>query len=423
MRRIAVLVLVAACGTHAPATPMPTIVETDRFPHAMHTQLACTECHDRAAVAAGVVQIPGSNDHAPCDRNQCHQAAFETTPGPLCRVCHVAVDPTGATPPTMVDYPRTAGWRVMPATFSHAVHLDKTRMEGAVGFHVACSDCHAQGDSDAPSVGGHAECARCHAPEVGLAHAPSMDDCTGCHDATGKEERHRRRTITGDLHFDHRDHVNDARGQSIRCTACHVGVENAAARDDLPAPAIASCVECHDDSRRVPTTMQMRACQTCHDQLSDTIGQLAPRSHLPGTERPVDHTLAFRTDHGEDARKDAQRCATCHTQMSGNTEAACDECHQTMRPADHNVLFRDLDHGTAASTDPERCATCHVVDFCTQCHSQRPRSHDFDWMHEHAARARENVRACLVCHDDTPSTGGTTTSCAESGCHPSGFAP
>ncbi|MCB9562666.1 MAG: hypothetical protein H6709_02750 [Kofleriaceae bacterium] len=408
----------AACGPAPTGQIAPIIVEADRFPHDRHADVACVACHDPAAVAAGVVQIPGAHDHAPCDDGRCHRAAFEAAPGPLCRICHIAVDPTGATPPLMVAYPRTSGWRVLPARFSHASHLDPARMEAAVGFHVACVDCHPDGDADAPRIGGHDECARCHAEEVRLAGAPSMQQCEGCHDADAREERHRRRLITGDLHFDHRNHRQDVRGQDVRCQTCHAQSPRATGRADHAAPAIAACVACHDDSDRTPATMRMRVCQTCHTTVEDAIGQLAPRSHLPATERPVDHTLAFRRDHGEDAARDARRCAGCHTQMSGNAHAACDECHQTMRPTDHNVMFRELDHGTSASTDPERCATCHVVDYCVACHQQRPRSHLVGWDQEHGQRARLNPRACLVCHGpEAP----VTCSGPGTGCHTGGI--
>jgi hypothetical protein len=414
--------VLCACRGSTPLAATPVIIETDRFPHERHDTIACADCHDAAAVAAGVVQIPGARDHAPCDQGQCHQAAFETAPGPLCRVCHLAVDVTGTGAPDMVPYPRSGGYRVIPARFSHRLHLDADLVERAVGFHVSCGDCHTQppaGTADAPSSGGHAECARCHAAEVGLPRAPTMADCTGCHDVKTRVERHRRRVITGDLHFDHANHQKDVRGQAVRCVTCHQGTATASTRDEDPAPTVAACVACHDDSARVPAGMRMRSCETCHSGIAENIGKLAPRSHLPATERPIDHTLAFRRDHGEDARRDSRRCANCHTQMSGNANAACDECHQVMRPGDHNVLFRELDHGTAASTDPARCATCHVVDYCIACHTQRPRSHLFDWSESHRYRARANVRACYVCHDpeDSPPVG-----CIGGGCH-QGFAP
>ncbi len=414
----AMVVATIGCARRGPPELVPTIIEVDRFPHDRHLKVRCVECHDAASVAAGVVQIPGSRDHAPCDQGQCHQAEFEAEPGPLCRICHVRVDVTGDSPVEMAPYPRTGGWRVMPAKFSHQLHLDLDRVEKAVGFHVGCNDCHAATGADAPAIGGHGECARCHAAEVGLDDAPAMDDCTGCHVEDAREERHRRRLIAGDLHFDHRVHERDAAGDAVRCQTCHTATTAAKSHDDHPPPNIVPCVTCHDDSRRVPSSMKMRQCQTCHATITASLGRLAPRDHLPATERPVDHTLAFRRDHAEDAGRDTARCAGCHTQMSGNSRSACDECHQVMRPFDHNVAFRQQDHGTAASTDAQRCATCHVVDYCVACHTQPPQSHVFGFRYDHGIRASLNPRACLVCHGPD-----ADTTCAGSGCHDPGSMP
>jgi hypothetical protein len=88
--------------------------------------------------------------------------------------------------------------------------------------------------------------------------------------------------------------------------------------------------------------------------------------------------------------------------MSGNPRQACDECHQTMVPADHRITWRELDHGGEAAADRERCARCHVVDFCTSCHRQRPRSHGMfgSFLTEHGRLARINIRPCVVCHSE-----------------------
>ena len=158
----------------------------------------------------------------------------------------------------------------------------------------------------------------------------------------------------------------------------------------------------------------MRECVMCHSERR--IGArtpVVPRNHLPATERPLDHTLAFRRDHVEAAEHNPARCAACHTQMSGNARDACDECHQTMRPADHVITFRELDHGAEAAADRERCARCHVVEFCTACHRQRPRSHGFygTFNMEHGALARVDVRPCLTCHNERQF-------CEQAMCHP-----
>lgn len=406
---------VAACRARRPTGVVVAVAdEPDRFPHDRHAArgLGCAECH-----ADGT--RPGANDHAPCDRGQCHDEAFRTTPGALCNVCHTAIDVSGGEA-ALRPYPLEGGMRVLPSRFAHALHLDPIRLERAVGFHVACIDCHSpRDDRDAPAAPGHIECARCHAPEVGLDEAPAMTSCDGCHDMAERTVRHPRQLITGDLHFDHRNHRRDLAGDLIACRSCHEGEVGSKRRTDHTPPSVRDCVGCHDDPNRVPVQMRMRICETCHAGRRETLGALAPRDHLPGTERPVDHTIAFRFDHDEPARRDAARCATCHTQLSGSIVDTCDECHQVMRPRDHTVTWRELDHGGFALADGERCSNCHVVDYCSDCHRLRPRSHLGGGrfaMLEHGDLARVNPRSCLTCHDPAQD-------CSMAGCHTVGILP
>ncbi|MEZ4402295.1 MAG: cytochrome c3 family protein [Kofleriaceae bacterium] len=397
---LAVAALATACRQATPAPlPLPS-AGPDRFPHAAHATLTCAPCHDQAAAIAGTVVVPGADDHAACDAAGCHGPAFAAPPGALCRVCHAEVDPTGATPTTLREYPATDGVRAEPSRFSHGIHLDNAAMERAVGFNLACSDCHEVDPAGQPAVAGHRACIRCHADEVALADAPAMTRCAGCHQG-GASVRTPRQLIVGDVRFDHGRHRDDARGTPITCAVCHParGVPVDAAQ--LPAPALAACVACHDDGARVPVTKRMRVCETCHTSISLTFGALAPRSHLPATERPADHTLAFRRDHAAEAA-DGRRCSGCHTFMSGTAHDTCDECHQVMKPTDHNLLWRELDHGAIATADRDRCAACHVVDYCTACHQQRPRSHGplrTFASAEHGDLARQNPAACATCHD------------------------
>jgi hypothetical protein len=73
-----------------------------------------------------------------------------------------------------------------------------------------------------------------------------------------------------------------------------------------------------------------------------------------------------------------------------------------MLPSDHRIAWRELDHGSEAAADRSRCARCHVIEFCTACHAQRPRSHGFPgtFGSQHGGQARLNVRSCLTCHDE-----------------------
>jgi hypothetical protein len=390
---IAMVGLLASCQMRPP----PQLVlpeEPQRFPHEPHTVVACTGCHQEGL-------RPGSHGHAPC--LTCHAEQFALAAENVCSICHEPADATQAASAGPVKtFPPTSPRQHLPSRFSHAGHLQASAMEKSVGFHLDCADCHRRTrDATGLARPGHSTCSRCHAPEVQLAGAPSMEACDRCHGGEATLRSHVR-WPQPDLHFDHRNHEVDRSGGLIGCRSCHRDVEAATTSSTLAPPHAQDCVGCHDDSQRVPDDMDMRACETCHRDRSASIGTLAPRSHLPQGEKPRDHTLAFRSDHHEPARREARRCATCHSEMSGSRVDSCDECHQVTRPGDHVVTWTELDHGGAALADSSRCATCHVTDQCSACHGQRPRSHlppGSFLSSGHGPLARINVRACLTCHD------------------------
>jgi hypothetical protein len=390
---IVVGILMVACNPPRRADVPAPAVDPTRMRHEQHVQVACNNCHRTSIVR------PGADDHKPCDDPACHKKEFLGTPSRFCESCHEKVTTSPLAAP-LKDYPIEDPWQALPPVFSHRRHMDASLMESRVGFHVACIDCHSKGDALVRP--NHATCARCHAAEAKLPKAPNMEDCAGCHRGASRP-RVRARMKTGDIEFHHERHRSDRKGISIKCDTCHGRSAKSDNYADHGPPRIESCVGCHDDANRVPYQMRMRICETCHLEKTSSLTALAPRNHLPATERPLDHTLAFRRDHAEAAGRTAERCATCHTQMSGNPRQACDECHQRMLPADHRITFRELDHGPEAVADRARCATCHVVEFCTACHSQRPRSHGFQssFFREHGRLARLNPRACITCHGDS----------------------
>ena len=412
---LAALPGLAGCRATAERTsPVPSDSERGRFPHVRHRALSCTECHRIDDVVAGRPARPGAEDHAPCDRERCHRPAFAAiaAPGALCRICHSRVGPAQPGGTRLAPYPPARGRRALAAEFSHARHLDLHFMEGKVGFHVSCSDCHEQaGGGLAPP--GHAVCARCHAPEASPPGAPTMVECARCHVDRPVQPSRLRRFIVGDLRFDHGPHRQDRRGRRIGCASCHTDAAAATTTEAHAPPLMAACVGCHDDSARTPPVKRMRMCETCHATRQASIGSIAPRSHLPALERPEDHTRAFRRDHAADASADPQRCARCHTSMSGSPRDSCDDCHRVMRPQDHTVTWREFDHGPASAARADVCAVCHQGDYCIACHQVRPRSHfpSAAFAAEgHGQFARFNLRSCSACHV-------FETDCATSGCH------
>ena len=395
--------LVASCQARPRAAQPIAVLEANRFPHPRHATLACAGCHP--------AEISPNQGHSPCDQGQCHQLAFTQVPGPggsgqFCLVCHTEITNQPLRAPLRVR-PAPDTVRALPATFSHRQHLASADMDQRVGFHLNCSDCHSL-EKGQPSAATHAACARCHDADVRLTKVASMTDCVGCHRTLDQTQRSPAELIRGDLHFGHGEHKRDRAGTTIACTTCHVATR---ADGALPPPAIATCVVCHDDSARVSEIHRISQCQACHLTKQGSLLALAPRNHLPASEQPSDHTLAFRTDHAV-AANDAARCAKCHREVSGSTgiRTACAECHFVMRPRDHRLTWREFDHGADASATPDRCALCHVPNYCTSCHQQRPRSHIGGFETAHGATARINVRACITCHDPVQS-------CQGSGCH------
>lgn len=393
----------------AGAPPGSIPVDTDRFPHGLHTGddrrireyegrgLACSDCHPTAAVLAGRTARPGQSQHSPCDR--CHEEEFYRAPGPFCRICHASVDPRREGATRMQPYPARGFRRVLAAQFSHEGHLDRSAMEEAVGFHLSCSDCHArEPKSRDPKLPGHAECARCHG-EKGLARGSmTLKQCSACHPQRDVELVRGRQLITGDLIFAHADHERDLGGRAIACTSCHEDVAGSDSANDVSVPPMQRCAVCHEDGGRTPERVRIARCEVCHQRISS--GR-APANHMVGKEMPEDHTIEFRRDHSDQAGNPKASCRFCHEGLSGAPRDSCFQCHERMRPRDHNLAWREDEHGREAVVERERCATCHQVDYCTACHSVPPRSHQpFEEFRlgGHAEAARFELTSCLACH-------------------------
>jgi len=383
-------------------------VEKDRFPHGLHTGdkpeirnwkgrgLGCSDCHDAAAVKAGNVSRPGTQEHAPCD--DCHKAEFEKPPGPLCKICHVSVDPLHKGTSPLQTYPARGAVQTLAASFSHKMHLDADRMEKATGSHVSCSDCHARNEqSRDPELPGHKNCASCHEKYDAIRGKLPMDKCDGCHPKRDVDLKRGRLFIIGDLKFAHATHEKDKSGAPVPCQTCHAGVPDATNREDMAVPSMERCTQCHEDAQRSPDRVRMSNCGVCHGAIDS--GSPPLNHNVTGT-RPADHTIEFRKSHGEAARHADARCRFCHTELQGASEDNCFQCHQVMKPRDHNLMFRD-DHGREAQADGTRCATCHAPETCAACHSIPPRSHtpiaEFR-LGGHAEQARFGLTQCLTCH-------------------------
>jgi hypothetical protein len=414
--RITLLFVVVGCATRAPvagdSTPQPPpvqlIPDEKPFDHALHdgskpdarlTSGApkCIACHVLTDPARGTLSRPGTADHAPCDT--CHRPAFFQPPGRLCTVCHTQVDPRTPSKTVMAEWPPAGRIRQRASVFDHRLHLDNEKME-RIAQHVDCKDCHKLGGETATKAA-HEVCGPCHGGALVRREATekppfAMNECEKCHTSEQLLVPQGRRFITKDLIFSHAKHERDRKGNPIFCSNCHGAVAESRNVEHIELPAMVDCAKCHE-SDRVSDNKRIANCDTCHTQITAGV---APRNHL-GHAIPDNHTLAFRSDHADAARSDKARCRFCHGGMSGTTRDACYECHVTMKPRDHTLRWASFDHGPEAAMRRENCATCHEADYCSRCHSMRPRSHlPFESFvgGGHGVEARLNMRTCMACH-------------------------
>ncbi len=323
----------------------------------------------------------------------------------------------------------------------HAV--DDESPYASIPTHGACAPCHAP-DQVAASKAPH-----------------SLDDCAGCHEGGGPG-RARRFARDNDVRFTHAKHRVAPDGSALVCTHCHQAVVSSDKATDRVTPQMAVCSACHEDPSKVkdPKLRISDNCGLCHieqPQKTDLPGnhtayvpllgpdgqpvmfaQAAPdgrpvpslRELLPSpfdpaptpqgatttsalkapgqvtpaarptnpNVRPQSHTPFFRRRHEQAASDASALCSQCHDGLSGSRRDNCQECHAVMRPKSHTLRFRSVAHGREAASDPRACATCHEVDYCSECHAQRPPSHRADFANRHDRVARLNPRSCTTCH-------------------------
>lgn len=157
------------------------------------------------------------------------------------------------------------------------------------------------------------------------------------------------------------------------CLVCHSDLRSVSPKGDLQIPHRAHiellkmrCVECHsgvahDTTRDGSSIPPMKGCLRCHD------GRVA---------------------------KDA--CSACHTAKAA--------------PASHKAPDWLVVHASAGSS-PE-CVRCHkwAKNWCSDCHSHRPKSHGRDWRRTHGqavavhrdCEACHTASFCTRCHGDVP---------------------
>jgi hypothetical protein len=179
------------------------------------------------------------------------------------------------------------------------------------------------------------------------------------------------------------------------CATCH-------ARD--------FCTECHVNAPEVPAIQA----------LALDARSLAHRAELRAPPSHADSAFARR--HGDEARRESLRCATCHTQES------CLSCHagsptaalaipaagpgrgagarvERSRPASHGGDFSEL-HAEVAAARPQSCSACHTRTQCLDCHrpdaaSAPPGYHPAGFLGTHPSAAYTRASSCSDCHNQS----------------------
>jgi hypothetical protein len=76
--------------------------------------------------------------------------------------------------------------------------------------------------------------------------------------------------------------------------------------------------------------------------------------------------------------------------------------YDTNKPETHDANWISL-HGEASVSDPDSCSECHTDRVeCITCHQEvAPRSHNASWKRKvHAFKARWDRESCLTCHKE-----------------------
>lgn len=209
--------------------------------------------------------------------------------------------------------------------------------------------------------------------------------CENCHTEA------RKITPSGDIKIPHEKHL--ARG--IACIKCHAGVAHGTIAERqvtidgnfarwtpvlgrqnmVPQYRVISmniCIDCHKENK-APLN-----CETCHKKI------VKPSSHLssPWMQEGL---------HGQEALKDVNQCNKCHSNTKSYTGV----------------------HESDPVVDYTRSNT-----YCLDCHLKKPDSHNQNWAWQHGARARNDQRGCLICHQQgkAKKTDQATATTCES-CH------
>jgi hypothetical protein len=366
------------------------------------SSLACATCHIPAKAAWMTVV---RTQAATC--LTCHGVTSDhfNAPDTACATCHL----------TLAEAPRLTEARIaaFPAPSSHqSPDFMGSRGHGVLGrpahgagggIAACCATCHARDF-----------CASCHvnARRVPLIQALAPDQRSLAIPA----ELHAPAThAEADFLARHgpavrRDPARCATCHTQEsCVACHQSQPGVAATLLAAAPGQATGAkvirrrpENHaasfTETHAAAASSRPRTCAACHAR-SECLDCHRPAAGTSGGY----HRAGFLTSHPAAAYNRQSDCAECH-----NTQQFCSDCHRqsgltAKRPLqagyhDGNPSFL-LQHGPTARRELEKCVTCHTERDCLACHSSQTRRFNPHGPGFDADRLRRrNPQTCSACH-------------------------
>ncbi len=332
------------------------------FSHRIHKGFECATCHKEAQTSSKAADrlIPTEAICGRCHANQVRTQVNEAGTAARCATCHRDYKPDNSARPDRVNWP-TAN-----LVFSHQTHVQ--RMMKCESCHIGVADSDQSGGRHLPR---EAHCLSCHGGKRSTA------DCNQCHPDLPSGEMQTdfkgKKLIPSSGVMNHfrdwtRRHAKEAAYQERSCKTCH----------------------------------QQRFCNACHD----------------GVMKPMKiHPEDYATMHSIDARKNRNKCSSCHRYQS-----FCVDCHTKMgvstkselksrRAKIHPDGFGDCQagpnhHGFQAKRSLSSCVSCHTEEDCLRCHQVGAPCGGGVRIHRHMSKKqlsrmkKQNSRACKKCHGD-----------------------
>ena len=319
----------------------------------------CRSCHE-AHGSENSHMLRGVSQHTPFEEGSCeacHRKPRGTRVrllqegGALCEACHgdMAGD-DDAVVHTAVRQGRCVG--------CHDPHLaDRPGLLKADGGEL-CFSCHPEIADRAKGPGAHAAleegCDSCHDAHHSERRAMLLDDedelCRACHDAADPELQ--RKHYSADM-------------ATTRCGSCHDPHGSTSmpliANGSIHAPFREGCSNCHDGSAPGLVEDGNALCETCHDDVTETIATAAvPHPAMEMVECVDCHSPHASRQPNLLRASGGDLCLTCHEEQAAGegetmhgaiTWIGCQSCHVPHGGAEKNLL---------RASGNDLCNGCHL---------------------------------------------------------------